>query len=209
MSYEYHTEYDSPNYTAGRPYGIKCIAIHWWGDPNTHPSFEGVIATLCKSSRQASAHYVAEAGRVACLVDCGNRAWANGDGVGVGSLGNDMSISIECNPRQSDGDYNTIAELIRDIRAVYGDLPLYPHNKFSATQCPGTYDLARLDRLARNGASGSGNTNTNSSKPNQNIDIDALAWAVIRGDYGNGVERRRRLGANYDRVQARVNELLS
>lgn len=39
-------------------------------------------------------------------------------------------------------------------------------------------------------------------------DIDALARAVIRGDYGNGEERKRRLGSLYDAVQARVNEIL-
>lgn len=38
--------------------------------------------------------------------------------------------------------------------------------------------------------------------------IDALADAVIRGDYGNGDERRR-LGGLYDHVQARVNTKLS
>ena len=40
-------------------------------------------------------------------------------------------------------------------------------------------------------------------------DVDALARAVIRGDYGNGAERRRRLGSLYGAVQARVNEVLS
>ncbi len=39
-------------------------------------------------------------------------------------------------------------------------------------------------------------------------DIDALARAVIRGEYGNGEERRSRLGSLYDAVQARVNEVL-
>ena len=39
--------------------------------------------------------------------------------------------------------------------------------------------------------------------------IDALADAVIRGDYGNGEERKRCLGANYAAVQQRVNEKLS
>lgn len=39
--------------------------------------------------------------------------------------------------------------------------------------------------------------------------IDALTDAVIRGDYGNGDERRRRLGGLYDQVQARVNTKLS
>lgn len=40
-------------------------------------------------------------------------------------------------------------------------------------------------------------------------DVDALARAVIRGDYGNGTERKRRLGSLYGAVQARVNEILS
>jgi hypothetical protein len=148
MSYENIVAYNSPNYTSGRPYGVKFIVIHWWGDPNTHPTFEGVIKTLCSPARGASAHYVAEAGRVACIVDPDDRAWNAGDGIGVGSKGNDMGIGIECNPRQSDGDYETIAELIRDLRTSYGDLPLIRHRDCSATQCPGSYDLDRLDRLA-------------------------------------------------------------
>lgn len=39
-------------------------------------------------------------------------------------------------------------------------------------------------------------------------DIEALAQAVIRGEYGNGDARRAALGASYEAVQARVNELL-
>ena len=41
------------------------------------------------------------------------------------------------------------------------------------------------------------------------VDYEALATATIRGDYGNGAERKRRLGSLYDAVQARVNEMLS
>lgn len=37
-------------------------------------------------------------------------------------------------------------------------------------------------------------------------DYEALADAVIRGDYGNGEARRLALGADYERVQAIVNE---
>lgn len=49
-----------------------------------------------------------------------------------------------------------------------------------------------------------------SSKPASKpaVDIDALARAVIRGEYGNGAERKRRLGSNYAAVQARVNKIL-
>lgn len=46
------------------------------------------------------------------------------------------------------------------------------------------------------------------------VDINALARAVINGDYGNGdygngEERKRRLGSNYAAVQRRVNQMLS
>ena len=50
------------------------------------------------------------------------------------------------------------------------------------------------------GASGAGTTS---------MDVDAMARAVIRGDYGNGEERKRRLGSYYSIVQRRVNEMLS
>lgn len=149
MSYEYITKYDSPTYTSGRPYGIKYIVIHWWNNPDKHPTFEGDIKYLCNSDHGTSAHYVVESGRVACIVDPDDRAWHAGDGVGCRSKGNDMGIGLECNPRQSDGDYLTVAQLIRDLRAEYGDLPLIRHRDCSATQCPGTYDLDRLDRLSR------------------------------------------------------------
>ena len=213
--YEYITRYDSPNYTEGRPYGIACIVIHWWGDPATKPTFDGVIGTLCNPSRRASANYVAEAGRVACLVDPDNRSWASGDGVGVNSMGNDRGISIECNPRQSDGDYETIGELIRNIRAVYGDLPLRRHRDFAATVCPGNYDLARLDRIARTGKSSASKPSASKpsvSKPSvskPSVDIDDLARRAIAGEFGNGEQRRAALGVNYAAVQARVNQLLS
>lgn len=47
--------------------------------------------------------------------------------------------------------------------------------------------------------------------PNQlinTINIDELAEAVIRGEYGNGEERKQKLGNLYSEVQARVNEKL-
>ena len=42
-----------------------------------------------------------------------------------------------------------------------------------------------------------------------NVDVDALAWAVIRGEYGNGQERKEKLSDLYDIVQNRVNQLKS
>ena len=61
---------------------------------------------------------------------------------------------------------------------------------------------ARVNEMLGCGGSSSGNSGGG-------VDIESLAWAVINGDYGNGEERRQRLGANYAAVQARVNEILS
>ena len=43
----------------------------------------------------------------------------------------------------------------------------------------------------------------------QPVDIEALAQAVIAGQYGTGDDRRNALGDNYDAVQARVNEIMA
>lgn len=50
------------------------------------------------------------------------------------------------------------------------------------------------------------------SAPNQTKSVDEVAKEVIRGDWGNGDERKNRLtsaGYNYSEVQSRVNEILS
>lgn len=45
--------------------------------------------------------------------------------------------------------------------------------------------------------------------PTQTVDLQALATATIRGDYGNGRQRRDALGANCDKVMAIVNQRLN
>ena len=147
MAYNYITQYDSPNYTAGRQgNAISSITIHWWGDPGQNPTFEGVTAWLCNPAAQVSAHYVVTGTdrRVACIVDPANIAWHAGNWVG-----NQTSIGIECDPRCRDEDYDVIAELVAELRKTYGDLPLRPHNSWTTTSCPGNYDLGRIDRMAR------------------------------------------------------------
>ena len=151
MAFKYETQYNSPNYTPesqvyatwGRGRTVEAISIHWWGDPNQGPTYEGVIATLCNPNRGASAHFVATGTgrRVACLVDLNNASWAT-------NSANPYTISIECDPRARDEDYDVVAELIAQIRQVYGNLPLVPHRQFAQTACPGNYDLSRLNAIA-------------------------------------------------------------
>ena len=43
MAYNYITQYDSPNYTAGRQgNAISSITIHWWGDPSQNPALKAL-----------------------------------------------------------------------------------------------------------------------------------------------------------------------
>lgn len=138
----------SPNYTPGAQtksvWGvnrkIKEVCLHHWDDPKNKPSFNGVVNLLLNKARQASAHYVAEAGRVAQLVKEEDNAWAN-------QKGNPYTISIECNPLARASDIKTIAELVADIRKRRGNLPLVPHSKYAATACPGAYK-AKLKQIS-------------------------------------------------------------
>ena len=82
------------------------------------------------------------------------------------------------------------------------------HRDFSATECPasiaGSQHATYMARAIYWYDQISGNKPQASSagKP----DIEALANPVIRGEYGNGDQRRARLGSLYDAVQCRVNE---
>lgn len=134
----------SPNFSQGRPAGAPTtIVIHHWGaDGQTH---DGVVNWLCNRRAQASAHYVASAGRVTQLVHDYDRAWHAGPG------GNPRGIGIECRPECSDADFETVARLIAAIRAQHGNLPLRGHKDYMSTACPGRWyaRLAELDARAR------------------------------------------------------------
>lgn len=186
MSYKHETQYDSPNFTTaadaprvwGRSRTIDAIAIHWWGDPNTNPSYEGVIATLCNPNRGASAHFVVTGTgrRAAQLVNLSDASWAT-------NSANPYTISIECDPRCRDEDYDVVAEVISQIWDAYGYKPLVPHRQFVATQCPGNYDLARLEALAKtkNGSGDWGTVTNNVPEPTPTPQPDNLYRLFIDG----------------------------
>jgi hypothetical protein len=151
MSYTLQEQYSSKNQVPGSQADsvwhrgarkVSSITIHWWG--NKGQKFATVRDFLCTNNSPTSAHYVVQDGLVACIVSPDDCAFHAGN-----AEGNSHSIGIECRPEATDGDYATIAELIRDLRAIYGDIPLRPHNYWYNTACPGDYDLARLDSLAR------------------------------------------------------------
>lgn len=140
-AYEYITKYTSPNQNA-RNSKVKSITIHHWGSRGQ--KFDNVVNWLRQKRAGTSAHYVVEAGKVACIVDPDRRAWHAGN-----SRGNHESIGIECRPEATEGDYATVAALVADLRAVYGNIPLKRHKDWTSTACPGVWDIGKIDRLAR------------------------------------------------------------
>lgn len=143
------------------------------------------------------------------------QCWHCGDGRGAG---NTMSIGIElC--INSDGDYNkTISNAVELVKYLMQKhrIPItnvVQHNRWSGKNCP-----AQI-RSKKNGISwemfkqfiqGS-KTYTPievHSVKSTSYDIDKIAKDVIKGIYGNGEERRKKLGSKYIIVQKRVNELL-
>lgn len=210
MAYQYLTQYDSPNFSVGRPAGApNVIVVHYWDDPAKKPSFMGVVNWLCRKGGNSSAHYIAEAGKVACIVAPKDRAWHAGPG------GNPRGIGIECNPRMTAGDLETVAELIANLRKAYGNLPLKPHKSYMNTSCPGSYEgqLGWLSNRANQIMKGLPSTSTPSvTKPTTTTggkSIDTLAQEVIAGKHGNGAARQKALGSQYAAVQKRVNQILA
>ena len=152
MAYQQIKNIDAKNFTPahlvpkyfGGPRTIDAITIHHWGSMGQ--SFMGVVNYLAsKNERESSAHEVIESGRVAIIVNHKDAAWHAGN-----TTGNRTTIGLELRPEATDGDYQTAAERIADLRKFYKrDLPLIPHKYWKKTLCPGKWDLARLDRMAR------------------------------------------------------------
>jgi hypothetical protein len=152
--------------TFGYPRDIKYITIHHWG--NNGQQFDVVRDYLCTNTTPTSAHFVVEDGQVACIVSPDDAAWHAGN-----AQGNAQSIGIECRPEHTDGDYQTVGELVAWLRSQYGDLPLVPHNYWTSTACPGDYDLNRIDAIAR-GASVTPQSGT--ITPIQEDDMSYSQW---------------------------------
>jgi hypothetical protein len=135
MSYTLETSRHAGAYRAGRQgSAIDTIVIHHWGDPAGNPTFDGTADFFVRGGNTTSAHYVVEAGRVAQMVSDNDTAYH------AGSWGMNLrSIGIECNPRCSDADKATVAELIRDLRAAHGNLRIIGHQDVISTDCPGRY----------------------------------------------------------------------
>lgn len=185
--------------------------------------------------REASAHYQVQSdGRIGQLVWDKDTAWHAGD-----FNANATSIGIEhadCQTRPwkiSDACLENGAHLVAALCKYYKlGRPtwmknVFPHSHFSATECPasiaGSQNAAYMKRAQQwYDAMTKGSSAPKPSKPSKPApkpakkpakkkDINTIAQEVIKGAWGNGDDRRRRLeaaGYNYTAVQNAVNAKL-
>lgn len=134
------TKYNSPNYTPaalvpavyGMERKITGVTIHHWGVDGQ--SIDGISSYLCRAGGNTSAHFSLQDGLVYCLVSPADAAWHAGS-----AEGNATTIGIECRPEMTDGDLDTLVQLIRWLQGQYGDLKIYRHMDWFNTACPGRY----------------------------------------------------------------------
>lgn len=154
----------------GRKRTIESITIHHWGlRGQTH---DGVNNFFVHGPGTTSAHFVVSAGRINCLVSPEDAAWHAGNAVG-----NATSIGIECRPEASDGDYETVAELVRYLRDTYGaNLPLIPHRNWQATACPGIWDLDRINLMASGSPAIASEGTTTTPEQEDEMSAEDIQW---------------------------------
>ncbi len=208
------------HYTPGRAGKIDKVVIHHNAGNLTIRGCYNVW-----QDREASAHYQVQSdGRIGQLVWDRDTAWHAGD-----ANANATSIGIEhadcqANPWMVSNEcLENGAHLVAAICKYYGlGRPqwlknVFPHSYFSSTECPaslnGTQNAtymrraqAYYDAMTKGGAVATPAPSKPASKPS--TDLNAIADAVIRGEYGNGDERKRKLGSNYNAVMAIVNKKL-
>ena len=117
----------------GKTYSVKHVTAHWWGQPSGQ-SHDGIVRHLCDPKSEVSAHYVISPGRVSQIIDEDDSSWANGNRVA-----NFESITIECDPNDILGTLPVLAALIADIWSRHAGFPVYPHQHWVGTECPGDY----------------------------------------------------------------------
>ena len=117
----------------GVDYEIKHVTIHWWGRPSGQ-TFEGIRDYLIDNDRSVSAHYVVSGPRVAQILPEERGAWGNGN-----RKANLEGIVIECDPNRVEETIPTLVALLSNIFRRRGKLDVYPHDRWTSTECPGEY----------------------------------------------------------------------
>lgn len=207
-----------PHKNSPRNQPITKITIHHMAGVCSLEDFANIA-----NSRTESANYAIDKdGRIGLFCDEADRSWCSSS-----SWNDNRAVTIEVSNSKNGGDWpvsdNVMARLIdlcvdicqrngiKELKYT-GDKEgsLTIHSMFAATACPGPYLKERLNSICD---SVNREIKMEATAPNNSkLPIDEIAKLVIRGNYGNGEERKQKLteaGYNYSEVQAKVDELMS
>ena len=201
--------------TCGRFHVIDRIVIHYTA---TLASARNNAIYFSRNERKgSSAHYFVDdvTDEICQSVAGGDTIWRAGNW-----LKNCRSVGIEvlsAGEDYSEVEVGKLVWLMQTLMKRYGisEGGVIRHYDVTGKVCPAPYIAAGRwaalrSRICR-GIASSGTTAAESSGSSSapSGDVASLARRVINGDYGNGEERKRRLGSNYAAVQRRVNQMLS
>ncbi len=142
------------NYSKGRGGKVpNKIILHW-----IVGSLSSADNTFQRSDRRVSSHYGIEDETIHQYVNEDNTAWhasnfvVNQESIGIEHSGGEL-LPDETRRKPSNKTHETSARLVRDICDRYS-IPIdkrhiFPHNKYSPTECPGSLDIDRIVQLAK------------------------------------------------------------
>jgi len=134
----------------GVPYSRSGITAHWWGDGTGADNHDNIVNYFLNQSSlgNKSVNYVVSDNKITLMVSPDMVAWCSGPG-------NPSTISFEHQPTLSAEGYKKSGWLVWQLEGRYGhSLPIYPHNKWQQTACPGSIDLGRIRAEANKWATG-------------------------------------------------------
>lgn len=214
----------SPHRTSPRNHKIDTITIHCVvGQCAVEP-----LGELFQTKEASSNYGIGYDGKIAMYVEEKDRSWCSSN-----ASNDNRAITIECASDAyepyaiNDKVYKSLIKLCVDIckrngikelkwkadKSLIGQVDkqnMTVHRWFNAYKsCPGEYIYSRLGQIAAEVNAQLGvKTNTSTSPKKSNTEI---AKEVIRGDWGNGIERKQKLtaaGYNYEAVQKEVDKFL-
>lgn len=217
----------SPHRNSPRNHKIDTITIHCVvGQCAVEP-----LGELFQTKEASSNYGIGYDGKIGMYVEEKDRSWCSSD-----ADNDNRAITIECASDTTepyainDKVYKSLINLCVDICRRNGIKELkwkadksligHPdkqnmtvHRWFNpAKSCPGTYIYSRLGKIAAEVNSRLGVTHN--TKPDGSIHkktIADIAAEVIRGEWGNGIERKTKIlaaGYDYDKVQSEVDKII-
>lgn len=203
---------------------VQRVILHHWA------GLRGGDARLANPNQQVSCTYLIYSdGRIRGQVPEEFRPWTSG---GWAADNNAITIEIQNSGGQLHGNdnhkdswaisalaFSSLISLLADIAKRHNltysiGKSLDVHRSFQATACPGGYIMHRLPQIRDNANARKGGK-TPSPAPNPpkqdsiaSKSLSTLVSETFAGVYGNGEERRRRLGSRYAEVQDAINKQL-